>query len=114
MKLQWNLKSLDGVDARHRRSLLQRLLQRVERGIIPLRNYFNRPVRQIAREAPKPQAVRLPAHEPPEADPLHLPAHDPATRAHASGVALGAAAPTRRRRYRSAYTPPSTASAGKR
>ena len=87
MQLNWNLKAFDVSDVRVRRSLTQLVLQRVERGIRTLRNYFNRSIGQVPHEASQPESLRFTHDKPPEPHALYPAMHDPASRAH-EGMAL--------------------------
>ena len=80
--LNWNLKSLDRIDARVRGTALQMGLQLVQRGLRTLRNYFNRSVRKIAREAAQTQPLRLAHDKPPEPYALHLTPDQPPAGGH--------------------------------
>jgi hypothetical protein len=82
LQFNWNLKSLDGVHARVRWPALQVLLEGVQRRLGALRNYFNRSIGQIAREAAQAEPLGLAHDKPPEPHALHLSADQPPARGH--------------------------------
>ncbi len=82
MQLNWNLKTFDVSDVRMRRTLTELVLQRVERGLRTLRNYFNCSIGQIPHEASQLEPLGFTHDKPPEPHALHAATHDPAPRAH--------------------------------
>ncbi len=82
MQLNWNLKTFDVSHVRVRRTLTELVLQRVERGLRTLRNYFNCSIGQISHEASQLEPLGFAHDKPPEPHALHAATHDPAPRAH--------------------------------
>jgi len=72
------VKSFDVVYPRVRRTAPQLLLQLLKDRFRSLRNYFNRSVRQVAREPSELQSLGLTHDKPPEPHPLNATADDPA------------------------------------
>jgi hypothetical protein len=96
IKFYWRLKRLDIVHARVRRTAPQCALQLRQRGIWPLRNYFNRPIGQIAGEPAELEAFGLMHDKPPEPHALNATTDNPAAARQTDE--------TLRRRRRSTYT----------
>jgi hypothetical protein len=82
LQFNWNLKSLDVVDACVRRSTPQFALQLFQRGFRTLRNYFNRSIGEIAREPAELQPLGLTHDKPPEPHALNAAPDNPAPEAH--------------------------------
>jgi len=58
------------------------LLELLKYRVRSFRNYFNRSIREIAREAAQLEAQRFTHDKPPEPHALNAPLDDPATEAH--------------------------------
>jgi len=72
------LKSFDVVDPRVEWTVAQLLLQLLKYRFRPFRNYFNRSVREVAREPSQLQSLGLTHDKPPEPHPLNAAADNPA------------------------------------
>jgi hypothetical protein len=91
---KWNLKRLDGLDPRGRRTTPESLLQRRERLVRATRNYFNRTIREIAHPAAELESLGFGRDKPPEPDSLNPTLDNPAAEAQTAEARL------RRRRHR--------------
>ena len=81
------MKTFDVSDVRVKRTLTELVLQRVERDLRTLRNYFNCSIGQIPHEASQLQPFGFTHDKPPEPHALHPATNDPAPRGH-DGIAL--------------------------